>query len=56
MTYLTNKADLPRKSHNNKYIILFWVLLTLLTTEGLPHDFYISKISWRRNNNDVKYK
>ena len=52
-------AELPKKYHKNKYIIIFWVLLTRLTTEGLPHDFYmtfyISNISWK-NNNNVKYK
>ena len=58
-TCLTEIADLPRKSHNNNYIILFGVLLTQLTTEDLPHDFYmnfyINDISCRRNNsNDVK--
>ena len=36
------------------------MLLTRLTTEGLPHNiymtFYISNIYRRRNNNNVKYK
>ena len=58
--FYPNQADLPRKSHDNKYIICFWLLLTQLTTEGLPHDFYmtfyISNISRRRNKNNVKYK
>ena len=35
------------------------MLLTWLTTKGLPHDiymtFYINNISWRRNNSNVKH-
>ena len=59
-TCLTDRADLLGKSDNNKYIILFQVLLTRLTTEDLPHDFYmticINDISRRRNINNIKYK
>ena len=59
-TYIIDRSDLPRKSHNNNYIIIFWEILTRLTIEGLPHElymaFYISNISRRRNNNNVEYK
>ena len=48
-------ANLPRKTQNTIYILLLWVLLPRLTTEFLPHDFYmtnyIKNISEQRNNN-----
>ena len=37
------KDDLPWETQNNIYKILLWVLLTRLTTEVLPQEFYMTK-------------
>ena len=39
-----NKANLPRETQNNIYIMLVWVLLPWLTMDVLPHESYMKNL------------
>ena len=51
------RVNLPKKTRNNIYKILLWVLLAQLIMEVLPQEFcmsnYINDISQSRNSNNI---